>query len=96
MEQQRLNAFVFVKYNIQLELRQAKREKRGENYDPICLSDMESDEEWITEQENPCLPQDNSWMDANECFEDDGGIQPSNNRRGIYLYFIVSYFLKLS
>ena len=81
MEQQRLNALVFVKYNLQLELRQTKREERGETYDPICLSDMESDDEWVTEIEDPCLPQDNSWMDINECFEDDGGIGPSNKRK---------------
>ena len=85
LEQQRLNALVFVKYNLQLELRQTKREERGETYDPICLSDMESDDEWVTEIEDPCLPQDNSWMDINECFEDDGGIGPSNKRkRGTY------------
>ena len=30
LEQQRLNALVFVKYNLQLELRQTKREERGE------------------------------------------------------------------
>ncbi|XP_039123453.1 uncharacterized protein LOC120260074 [Dioscorea cayenensis subsp. rotundata] len=80
LEQQRLNALVFVKYNIQLELRQEKREKRGETYDPICLSDMEGDDEWITEVEDACLPQDNSWMDMNECFEDDG-VLGSNNKR---------------
>ena len=81
MEQQRLNTFVFVKYNIQLELRQAKREERGETYDPVCLSDMESDDEWINEIEDPCLPQDISWMDINECFEDDGGLGRSNKRK---------------
>ena len=78
LEQQRLNALVFVKHNLQLELRQTKREERGETYDPNCLSDMESDYEWITEIEDPSLPQDNSWMDINECFEDDGGKGLSN------------------
>ncbi|XP_050217659.1 uncharacterized protein LOC126668510 [Mercurialis annua] len=74
LEQQRLDALVFVKYKIQLELRQAKREKYGETYDPICLSDMESDDEWITEIEESCLSEDNSWMDVNECFDDDEGL----------------------
>ncbi|XP_039143971.1 protein FAM50A-like [Dioscorea cayenensis subsp. rotundata] len=81
LEQQRLNALVFVKYNIQLELRQEKREKKDETYDPICLIDMESDDEWITEVEDACLPQDNSWMDMNECFEDDGGLGSNNKRK---------------
>ncbi|KAL6501599.1 hypothetical protein OROGR_026732 [Orobanche gracilis] len=75
LEQQRLNALVFVKYNIQLELRQRKR---GDNYDPICLSDMESDDEWITEVEEPCLAGDTSWMDVHECFEESS---TSNKRK---------------
>lgn len=64
LEQQRLNALVFVKYNIRLDLRQEKRQERGETYDPICLSDLDSDDEWITEREDPCLPGDHSWMDG--------------------------------
>ena len=40
-----MNALVFVNYNINLELRQIKREENGESYDPICLSDMEFDDE---------------------------------------------------
>ncbi|CAH1431758.1 unnamed protein product [Lactuca virosa] len=52
LEQQRLNALVFVKYNINLDTRLQKRKERGETYDPICLSDMESDDEWITEKED--------------------------------------------
>ncbi|KAL6340104.1 hypothetical protein AAG906_038939 [Vitis piasezkii] len=30
---------------------------------------MKSDDEWITELEDPCLPKDNSWMDVHECFQ---------------------------
>ena len=56
---------MFVKYNIQLELRQAKKEERRETYDPIYLSDMESDDKWINKIEDPFLPQDISWMDMN-------------------------------
>jgi hypothetical protein len=86
LETQRLNALVFVKYNIQLELRQAKRQERGETYDSICLSDMESDDEWITEKEDPVLPLDNSWMDINECFQDDGAVG-KKRKRGIITLF---------
>lgn len=81
LEQQRLNPLVFVKYNLQLELKQIKREGKCETYDPICVSDMESDDEWITDIEDPYLAQDNSWMDINECLEDDGGIGPSNKMK---------------
>jgi len=39
-----------------------------DTYDLICLSDMESDDEWITEKEDLCLPNDVSWMDIHEYF----------------------------
>ncbi|KAM7489368.1 hypothetical protein LguiB_026852 [Lonicera macranthoides] len=38
---------------------------------------MESDDEWITEKEDPCLPQDNSW---HECFQHEG--TSSKRKRG--------------
>ncbi|KAI8535251.1 hypothetical protein RHMOL_Rhmol10G0159300 [Rhododendron molle] len=82
LEAQRLNALVFVKYNLTLELRQKKQEENGDAYDPICLSDMESDDEWITEREDPCLPLDPSWMDMNECFEVNEGETSRKGRRG--------------
>lgn len=68
LEQQRLNALVYVKYNLQLVARDLKRKDKGDAYDPICLSDMESDDEWITEKEDPTLPKDTSWLDIHECF----------------------------
>ncbi|XP_028806378.1 uncharacterized protein LOC114761216 [Neltuma alba] len=82
LEQQRLNALVFVKYNLQLEMRQNIREEKGGTYDPICLSDIESDDEWITEKENPCLPVDGSWMDIHESFTLDERA-PSKKRKRV-------------
>ncbi|XP_061360438.1 uncharacterized protein LOC133304421 [Gastrolobium bilobum] len=82
LEQQRLNALVFVKYNLQLEIRQKQREEKGDTYDPICLSDLDSDEEWITEQEEPCLMDEESWMDVHECFNVDEGDQSKKRKRG--------------
>nr|KYP34797.1 hypothetical protein KK1_044202 [Cajanus cajan] len=90
LEQQRLNALVYVKYNLQLEMRQNSREENGDTYDPICLSDIESDDEWITEKENPCLPIDASWMDVHECFGVDEGAPKKKRKRGNYLYLKVS------
>ena len=49
---------MFVNYNINLELRQIKREENGDSYDPICLSNMEFDDEWIIEKEEPYLLKD--------------------------------------
>lgn len=97
MEQQRLNALVFVKYNINLNMRLQKRKDRGETYDPISLSDMESDDEWITEKEDPCLPEDVSWLDVHECFKEDEGTIASKRKRGMMyikmlLYKIVIYY----
>lgn len=45
---------------------------------------MESDDEWITESEDPCLPVDTSWMDMNECFEVNDGETSEKRRRGIF------------
>ncbi|RDX60943.1 hypothetical protein CR513_60875, partial [Mucuna pruriens] len=71
LEQQRLNALVFVKYNLQLEMRQKSREDKGDTYDLICLFDIKSNDEWITKKENPCLLIDALWMDVHECFDID-------------------------
>ncbi|XP_061351356.1 uncharacterized protein LOC133296400 [Gastrolobium bilobum] len=82
VEQQRLNALVFVKYNLQLEIRQKQREEKGDTYDPICLSDLDSDEERISEQEEPCLMDEESLMDVHECFNIDEGDQSKKRKRG--------------
>ena len=85
LEQQQLNALVFVKYNIQLELRHAQRQLQSEElYDPIRLSDLESDDEWITEREDALLSVDDySWMDVQECFTFDEGPSRNKRKRGI-------------
>ncbi|KAF7146530.1 hypothetical protein RHSIM_Rhsim04G0154000 [Rhododendron simsii] len=43
---------------------------------------MESDNEWITEREDPCLPLDPSWIDMNECFEVNEGETSRKGHRG--------------
>ena len=82
LEQQRLNILVFVKYNLQLEMRQKVREEKGDTYDPICLSDMESDDDWVTKKEDPCLPNYASWMDIHESFTLEEGAPSHKKRRG--------------
>lgn len=82
LEQQRLNELVFIKYNLRLQARHQKRVQEGDAYDPISLSDMESDDEWITEKEGPSLPEDTTWMNVNECFEVEEGEYSKKRKKG--------------
>ncbi|XP_012848004.1 PREDICTED: uncharacterized protein LOC105967965 [Erythranthe guttata] len=82
LEQKRLNALVYTKYNLRLEARHQKRVKDGEFYDPISLSDMESDNEWITEREDPTLPENTYWLDINKCFQLENGESSKRKKRG--------------
>ena len=79
-------------------MRLQEREEKGENYDPFCLSDLESDDEWITEREDPALPADVSWMDIHEAFEGGEGSTKKEKKRGnIYQfkYFYESIYVSL-
>ncbi|RDY01592.1 hypothetical protein CR513_15066, partial [Mucuna pruriens] len=60
---------MFVKYNLQLEMRQNSREEKR-------------DDSWITEKENSCLLIDASWMDAHECFDVHEGAPGKKRKRG--------------
>ena len=33
-------------------------------FDPIVVGELDSDDEWITEKEDPTLPTDPSWLDG--------------------------------
>ena len=52
---------------------------------------MKSDEEWITELEDRCLPKDNSWMDVHECFQVNEGCN-GKRKQGIFYNFIICIF----
>lgn len=52
MKQIRFDALVFVKFKIQLELKQTKLEKNRDIY-LICLSYKKSNHEWITNKIGP-------------------------------------------
>ncbi|XP_057971302.1 uncharacterized protein LOC131160033 [Malania oleifera] len=60
LEHKRLNALVYVKYNTKL---REIATRRRQNYDPILVPEVASDDEWITEKEEPILPKDTSWVD---------------------------------
>ena len=59
---------VYVKYNLKLSERSIRRRDK---IDPIIVDEIESDDEWITEREDPVLPKDTSWLDDDELFSGD-------------------------
>ncbi|XP_026383500.1 uncharacterized protein LOC113279002 [Papaver somniferum] len=46
-----------------------EQEGKGDSYDPICLSDEESDDEWITEKDGASFQTDPTWMDVHDWFQ---------------------------
>ncbi|XP_009368889.2 uncharacterized protein LOC103958368 [Pyrus x bretschneideri] len=65
LEHKRLNALAYVKYNLALSERSLKRSGRC---DPILVEEIDSDDEWITEREDPVLPQDPRWLEDESLF----------------------------
>ncbi|KAL6344305.1 hypothetical protein AAG906_037876 [Vitis piasezkii] len=68
LEHQRLNALVYVRYNTRLRERSLQRKQ---NVDPILVEEIDSDDEWIAEKEDPLLPLDLCWLQDNELFSVD-------------------------
>ncbi|RVW88781.1 hypothetical protein CK203_034720 [Vitis vinifera] len=68
LEHQRLNALVYVRYNTRLRERSLQRKQ---NVDPILVEEIDSDDEWIAEKEDPFLPLDLCWLQDNELFSVD-------------------------
>jgi len=54
---------------------------------PICLSNIESNDDSITEKKDPCLPNDVSWMDIHEYFTLGEGAPSKKKKRGICLNY---------
>ncbi|XP_074274145.1 uncharacterized protein LOC141597770 [Silene latifolia] len=61
LHQQKMNDLVFIMYNLRL---QRKKQKRAIIQESIILEDLPSDDEWITEREEPLLPFDGAWLNA--------------------------------
>ena len=74
-----------------MELRQIKREDNDDSCDPIYLSDMEFDDEWIMKKEEPCLLEDTLWQDIHKCFEvnDDG----CSRKKEVQIYIKLTFSL---
>ncbi|XP_028088577.1 uncharacterized protein LOC114289121 [Camellia sinensis] len=56
----------FKKYNTKLRERSIRRRQ---NIDPILIDEIDSDDEWIAEKEDPVLSLDASWLDEEELFD---------------------------
>ncbi|KAL6314581.1 hypothetical protein AAG906_026921 [Vitis piasezkii] len=56
------------KYNTRLRERSLQRKQ---NVDPILVEEIDSDDEWIAEKEDPLLPLDLCWLQDNELFNVD-------------------------
>ena len=54
-----MNDLVFVMYNLKLRQRHANRQAI---MNPICLDDIQSDDEWVTEKEESALPRQGDWL----------------------------------
>ncbi|VVA41105.1 PREDICTED: LOW QUALITY PROTEIN, partial [Prunus dulcis] len=68
LEHQKLNALVYVKYNTALRERSIRRRSK---IDPILVNEIESDDEWIAEVEEPILPTDLTWLNSQELYDVD-------------------------
>ncbi|KAL6535268.1 hypothetical protein OROMI_026642 [Orobanche minor] len=68
LEHRRLNALVYVKYNLKLRERSIRRSNK---IDHIVVDEIDSDDEWITEKEDPVLPESTKWLEDDELFERD-------------------------
>lgn len=66
----------------------------GRYCDLICLSNLDSDNEWIAKHENSTLPMDNSWMDIHKVFAAENGSPKKWNKRGdTYLNICILFCL---
>ncbi|CAL5332706.1 unnamed protein product [Camellia sinensis] len=59
LHEKRMNDLVFVMYNLKLRQRHKNRQAI---MNPLCLDDVPSDDEWITEREKPTLPREGNWL----------------------------------
>ncbi|XP_058071385.1 uncharacterized protein LOC131220558 [Magnolia sinica] len=67
LEQKKLNDLVFVQYNQKLRERfQTRKEKPG-FFDPICLDELDADNEWLVETEDPVFAgEDLTWAQVED------------------------------
>ena len=59
---------MYVRFNTRLRERSLQKKQ---NVDPILVDEMDSDDEWIVEKEDPLLLLDLFWLEDNELFNVD-------------------------
>ena len=59
---------MYVRYNTRLREQSLQRKQ---NVDPILVEEIDSDDEWIAEKEDPLLPLNLCWLQDNELFNVD-------------------------
>ena len=59
---------MYVRYNTRLREQSLQRKQ---NVNSILVDEIDSDDEWITEKEDPLLPLDLCWLEDNELFNVD-------------------------
>ncbi|XP_056684599.1 uncharacterized protein [Spinacia oleracea] len=80
---QKMNDLVFVMYNLKLKQKQLKRASKYQPPVVPVLDDLSSDDEWITEIEDPVLPEDGAWLNvldraARRAAKEASNIMPGN------------------
>ena len=71
---------MYVRYNTRLRERSLQRKQ---NVDPILVEEIDSDDEWIVEKEDPLFPLDLFWLQDNELFSVDAIRAVSSNSQEI-------------
>ena len=67
---------MYVSYNTRLRERSLQRKQ---NVNPILVKEIDSDDEWIAEKEDPLLPLDLCWLQDNELLSVDAIRAVSSN-----------------
>ena len=87
---------MYVRYNTRLRERSLQRKQ---NVDPVLVEEIDSDDEWIAEKEDPLLPLDLCWLQDDELFNVDAIRVVSSNFQQTqassdYMIFSHSYYRK--
>ena len=59
---------MYVRYNTRLK---EQNLQRRQNVDPILVEEIDLNDEWITEKEDPLLPRDAIWLEDDKLFNVD-------------------------
>ncbi|XP_058102261.1 uncharacterized protein LOC131246307 [Magnolia sinica] len=67
LEPKKLNDLVFVQYNQKLRERLQSRKEKPGFFDPVCLDELDADNEWLVETEDPVFAgEDLTWAQVED------------------------------